>query len=244
VIFLTSKDDELDEALGWRWGRTITSPSPFPAAADRAHPCDPAPSEASGQVQGTTAAEVQGPLTRGALAMDPARHKVTWKDEPVTLTVTEFLILETLAQRPGIVRTRNQLMDAAYHDDVYVDDRTIDSHIKRLRRKFRRRPDFRHRDALWRGLQLLRRVKPPTWPCAGRARSRPSGSGAQHHCPVAAGGRVLLPRPLSHPAARQPGGAGMREVRLVGEALSSVRPGERDALMMRIAKDTGGGAAL
>ena len=69
--------------------------------------------------------------------MDPARHRTTWGGEPVTLTVTEFLILETLAQRPGIVKTRNQLMDAAYQDDIYVDDRTIDSHIKRLRRKFR-----------------------------------------------------------------------------------------------------------
>ena len=62
---------------------------------------------------------------------------MTWAGTPVTLTVTEFLILETLAQRPGIVKTRNQLMDAAYQDDIYVDDRTIDSHIKRVRRKFR-----------------------------------------------------------------------------------------------------------
>ena len=69
--------------------------------------------------------------------MDPARHRVSWNGTPVTLTVTEFLILETLAQRPGIVKTRNQLMDAAYQDDIYVDDRTIDSHIKRIRRKFR-----------------------------------------------------------------------------------------------------------
>ena len=69
--------------------------------------------------------------------MDPARHRTSWAGETVTLTVTEFLILETLAQRPGIVKTRNQLMDAAYQDDIYVDDRTIDSHIKRLRRKFR-----------------------------------------------------------------------------------------------------------
>jgi two-component system response regulator ChvI len=74
---------------------------------------------------------------RGALEMDPARHRVTWNGRDVTLTVTEFLILESLAQRPGVVKSRNQLMDAAYHDDVYVDDRTIDSHIKRLRRKFR-----------------------------------------------------------------------------------------------------------
>ena len=69
--------------------------------------------------------------------MDPARHKVTWGGDNVTLTVTEFLILEALAQRPGVVKTRNQLMDAAYQDDIYVDDRTIDSHIKRVRRKFR-----------------------------------------------------------------------------------------------------------
>jgi two-component system response regulator ChvI len=75
--------------------------------------------------------------------MDPARHRVTWGDINVTLTVTEFLILETLAQRPGIVKTRNQLMDAAYQDDIYVDDRTIDSHIKRVRRKFRQvDPEF------------------------------------------------------------------------------------------------------
>jgi two-component system response regulator ChvI len=75
--------------------------------------------------------------------MDPARHRTSWAGESVTLTVTEFLILETLAQRPGIVKTRNQLMDAAYHDDIYVDDRTIDSHIKRLRRKFRQvDPEF------------------------------------------------------------------------------------------------------
>ena len=69
--------------------------------------------------------------------MDPARHRVTWAGDNVTLTVTEFLILEALAQRPGVVKTRNQLMDAAYQDDIYVDDRTIDSHIKRVRRKFR-----------------------------------------------------------------------------------------------------------
>ena len=68
--------------------------------------------------------------------MDPARHKVRWDDNDVVLTVTEFLILEALAQRPGVVKNRNQLLDVAYHDDVYVDDRTIDSHIKRIRRKF------------------------------------------------------------------------------------------------------------
>ena len=87
--------------------------------------------------------EGEGKLERGRLVMDPARHRTAWRGEPVTLTVTEFLILETLAHRPGVVKTRNQLMDAAYQDDIYVDDRTIDSHIKRLRRKFRGvDPDF------------------------------------------------------------------------------------------------------
>jgi two-component system response regulator ChvI len=71
------------------------------------------------------------------LRLDPARHLVAWNDKPVSLTVTEFLILEALAVRPGVVKSRNQLMDAAYTEDVFVDDRTIDSHIKRLRRKFR-----------------------------------------------------------------------------------------------------------
>jgi two-component system, OmpR family, response regulator ChvI len=76
-------------------------------------------------------------LDRGLLRMDPERHTCTWKNEPVTLTVTEFLILQALATRPGVVKSRNALMDAAYDDQVYVDDRTIDSHIKRLRKKFK-----------------------------------------------------------------------------------------------------------
>ena len=76
-------------------------------------------------------------INRGRLHMDPARHHVTWDDKPVSLTVTEFLLLEALAVRPGVIKSRNQLMDAAYPDDVFVDDRTVDSHIKRMRRKFR-----------------------------------------------------------------------------------------------------------
>src|ERR1700688_1123911 len=80
-------------------------------------------------------------LERGLLRMDPERHTCTWKNEPVTLTVTEFLILQALASRPGVVKSRNALMDAAYDDQVYVDDRTIDSHIKRLRKKFKASDD-------------------------------------------------------------------------------------------------------
>ncbi|TNE60610.1 MAG: DNA-binding response regulator, partial [Sphingomonadales bacterium] len=66
-----------------------------------------------------------------------ARHQVLWDGKQVSLTVTEFLILEALAARPGVIKSRNQLMDAAYPDEIYVDDRTVDSHIKRMRRKFR-----------------------------------------------------------------------------------------------------------
>ena len=92
----------------------------------------------------STSDEAEPPLLeRGRLVMDSARHKVLWDGKEVSLTVTEFLILEALAQRPGVVKTRNQLLDTAYSDDVYVDDRTIDSHIKRIRRKFRvADPDF------------------------------------------------------------------------------------------------------
>jgi two-component system response regulator ChvI len=69
--------------------------------------------------------------------MDPERHSCTWKNQPITLTVTEFLILQALAARPGVVKSRNALMDVAYDDQVYVEDRTIDSHIKRLRNRFK-----------------------------------------------------------------------------------------------------------
>ena len=148
VIFLTSKDDELDEALGLAMGADDYIAKPFSqrlliarirAILRRAEiAATPEEAEAAGATDAAT-----GPIERGRLSMDPARHRTTWGGQPVTLTVTEFLILETLAQRPGIVKTRNQLMDAAYQDDIYVDDRTIDSHIKRLRRKFRQvAPDF------------------------------------------------------------------------------------------------------
>lgn len=137
VIFLTSKDDELDEALGLAMGADDYIAKPFSQRLLIARIRAILRRAELTQAPDGTEAEAQGPLERGRLVMDPARHRVTWGGESVTLTVTEFLILETLAQRPGIVRTRNQLMDAAYQDDIYVDDRTIDSHIKRVRRKFR-----------------------------------------------------------------------------------------------------------
>lgn len=150
VIFLTSKADELDEALGLAMGADDYIAKPFSqrlliarirailrrAEVSRAaSSAEEAPSE---------------PIVRGRLEMDPPRHRVKWNGKDVTLTVTEFLILETLAMRPDVVKSRNQLMDAAYQDDVYVDDRTIDSHIKRLRRKFRETdPEFNAIETLY-----------------------------------------------------------------------------------------------
>lgn len=141
VIFLTSKDEEQDEEAGLAMGADDYIAKPFSqrlllarirAILRRAGPVrEPGPEEDRAPVP-------DGPLLeRGRLRMDPARHRVTWDGRPVSLTVTEFLILEALAQRPGVIKSRNQLMDAAYPDDVFVDDRTVDSHIKRLRRKFR-----------------------------------------------------------------------------------------------------------
>ena len=141
VIFLTTKDDELDEALGLAMGADDYIAKPFSQRLliARIRALLRRQDLARGVALSEAAdAESDAPLLeRGRLVMDPARHKVLWDGKDVTLTVTEFLILEALAQRPGVVKSRNQLLDVAYHDDVYVDDRTIDSHIKRIRRKFR-----------------------------------------------------------------------------------------------------------
>ena len=137
VIFLTSKDDELDEALGLAMGADDYIAKPFSQRLLIAR--IRALLRRQELAKGEAAASEPEPqlLERGRLVMDPARHKVVWNGKDVSLTVTEFLILEALAQRPGVVKTRNQLLDVAYSDDTYVDDRTIDSHIKRIRRKFR-----------------------------------------------------------------------------------------------------------
>ncbi len=138
VIFLTSKDDELDEALGLAMGADDYISKPFSqrllVARIRAVLRRTENRLKDNDEDGAEPAEK---IVRGRLEMDPARHRVSWAGDDVALTVTEFMILEALAQRPGFVKSRDQLMDAAYQDDVYVDDRTIDSHVKRLRKKFR-----------------------------------------------------------------------------------------------------------
>ena len=135
VIFLTSKDEEIDELMGLNAGADDYIRKPFSqrlllervrAVLRRAEGKSSQSSEPKKEV-----------LVRGKLALDPQRHECTWEGKPVRLTVTEFLILQALAQRPGFVKSRDSLMDADYDDQVYVDDRTIDSHIKRLRKKFK-----------------------------------------------------------------------------------------------------------
>lgn len=139
VIFLTSKDAEIDEALGLSMGADDYIGKPFSQRllVERIRAVlRRAAFRSAGLAEGN---EEDGAalLRRGRLTLDTGRHRVEWDGREVVLTVTEFLILETLATRPGFVKSRDQLMNAAYQDDVYVDDRTIDSHIKRLRKKFR-----------------------------------------------------------------------------------------------------------
>jgi two-component system response regulator ChvI len=138
VIILTSKDDEIDELLGFNLGADDYMHKPFSqrlliervkAVLRRAG--GPAGDDDEEEEVASRA------LKRGRLTLDPARHDCLWNGKPVKLTVTEFLLIQALAQRPGFVKSRDNLMDAAYDDQVYVDDRTIDSHIKRMRRKFR-----------------------------------------------------------------------------------------------------------
>ncbi len=135
VIFLTSKDEEVDEIMGLRMGADDYIKKPFSQRLlmERIRALlrrEQARQQPANNDPGSV-------LTRGDMALDSARHLCTWKGKPVDLTVTEFLLVKALAQRPGHVKSRDQLMDAAYGESIYVDDRTIDSHIKRLRKKFK-----------------------------------------------------------------------------------------------------------
>ncbi|KAA2313614.1 DNA-binding response regulator [Pseudooceanicola sediminis] len=137
VIFLTSKDDEIDEVLGLRLGADDYVKKPFSQRllVARIRALLRRQQAVAGEMIPET--EETRVIERGDLRMDPLRHSVIWKGKSVTLTVTEFLLLKALAQHPGFVKSRDQLMDVAYDEQVYVDDRTIDSHIKRLRKKMR-----------------------------------------------------------------------------------------------------------
>lgn len=135
AIFLTSKDDEVDEMLGLKMGADDYIRKPFSQRLLIERIRAVLRRTDSGRRESSNGDDK--PIIRGHLILDPSRHSCTWRGDEVRLTVTEFLILKALAARPGHVKSRDQLMDAAYDDNIYVDDRTIDSHIKRLRRKFR-----------------------------------------------------------------------------------------------------------
>lgn len=150
VIFLTSKDDEVDEVIGLRMGADdyITKPFSQRLLIERIR--------ALLRRQDLLKQKEDGPkvavesVVRGNLELDDARHLCTWKGRPVNLTVTEYLLVKALAQRPGHVKNRDQLIDMAYGENIYVDDRTIDSHIKRVRKKFRQvDDDFNHIETLY-----------------------------------------------------------------------------------------------
>ncbi|HLJ62584.1 MAG TPA: response regulator transcription factor [Stellaceae bacterium] len=135
IIFLTSKDDEVDEVLGLRMGADDYIRKPFSQRllVERIR----ALLRRGELMRGAAEGEGEPAIIRGDLVLDPGRHQCSWRGTKVELTVTEFLILKSLALRPGHVKSRDQLMDGAYGEHIYVDDRTIDSHIKRLRKKFK-----------------------------------------------------------------------------------------------------------
>ena len=135
VIFLTSKDDEIDQLLGLKMGADdyITKPFSQKLLIERVKVILKRTTFSSEENQVNNDSLIE----RGNLLLNMDRHECHWKEERIKLTVTEFLLLESLVNRPGYVKNRDQLMSAAYSDDLYVDDRTIDSHIKRIRRKFK-----------------------------------------------------------------------------------------------------------
>ena len=135
VIFLTSKDEEVDQLLGLKMGADdyITKPFSQKLLIERVK----AILRRSKDTLTSNDKETSNIIKRGKLSLNMNRYECFWDDIAIKLTVTEFLLLESLASRPGYVKSRDQLMSAAYDDDIYVDDRTIDSHIKRLRRKFK-----------------------------------------------------------------------------------------------------------
>ena len=148
VIFLTSKDEEIDEIMGLRMGADDYIKKPFSQRllVERIRSLLRRES-ARQQPENNDPSAI---LVRGDIVLDNERHVCSWKGKPVELTVTEFLLVKTLAQRPGHVKSRDQLMDAAYGEAIYVDDRTIDSHIKRLRKKFKDvDPDFSQIETLY-----------------------------------------------------------------------------------------------
>jgi two-component system, OmpR family, response regulator ChvI len=140
VVMVSASGDEVDQLLGLEIGADdyITKPFSQRLLLERIRALLRRNETSRAEGSGATPA---GVMTRGDLVLDETKHQCTWRGTPIQLTVTEFLLLKALATRPGMVKSRDQLIDAAYGENIYVDDRTIDSHIKRVRKKFRATDD-------------------------------------------------------------------------------------------------------
>lgn len=149
-ILLTSKDDEIDQLLGLRFGADdyITKPFSQTLLLERIRAIlrrvkDYDESETNGDVENDT-------YDDGLLILDYGAQSVAWRGQTLDTSVTEFHLMKALTDRPGNVKSRDQLIDLAYGETVNVDDRTVDSHIKRLRKKFKTiDPDFAHIETVY-----------------------------------------------------------------------------------------------
>ena len=142
VIFLTSKDSEQDEIIGLRLGADdyITKPFSQKLLIERINAL-----LRRKNLPQTSSASSESKTVTGDLILDDARYACFWKEKPVDLTVTEYLLVKELASPHGTLKTREQLIAAAYGETLYIDDRTIDSHIKRVRKKFKKTDEtFEH----------------------------------------------------------------------------------------------------
>jgi two-component system response regulator ChvI len=134
IIFLTSRDDEIDRILGLEIGGDDYLCKPFYMRELLVR--IKVLFRRLGMVSVGTEKSENGSVIRGFLTLDTDCYTVMWKDAGIELTVTEFLLLKALVESPGRVKTRNQLIELGYPSNTYVSDRTIDSHIKRIRQKF------------------------------------------------------------------------------------------------------------
>ncbi|MBL4589518.1 MAG: response regulator transcription factor [Alphaproteobacteria bacterium] len=148
IIFLTSKDDEIDEIVGLRMGADdyITKPFSQRLLVERIRVL----LRRKMITEGHDISDEINVIARGELRLDDAKHTCTWKNQAINLTVSEYLLLKALIERVGHVKSRDNLIDFAYGSGVYVDDRTIDSHIKRIRKKFKEiDPEFNNIETVY-----------------------------------------------------------------------------------------------
>ncbi len=137
IIFLTSKDHEQDEIIGLRMGAADYIKKPFSQKLLNERVRTVLRIHSNRSKNNNESSEQKISFVKGDLVLDEDKQLCFWKGIEIELTVAEFNLIKSLAKYPGVVKDRNQLMDAMYGDSIYVDDRTIDSHIKRLRKKFR-----------------------------------------------------------------------------------------------------------